>query len=53
VIFGLDYKKLKRYIEVDLKDWLEPADNVRIKPNGDILPPVGEDVIGNVYDILE
>jgi hypothetical protein len=52
-VFGVDYNKLRRYIERDLKDWLGGADNVRFKQNGDILPPVGEDAIGNVYDILE
>jgi RHS repeat-associated protein len=53
--WGLDYDLLSRYIERDLKKYwgLGPADNVRILPNGDILPPVGDDVLGNVFDILE
>ena len=53
--FDLDYAKLNTYIHRELKKlWgLGPADNVRILPNGDIIPPVGDDVLGNVYDILE
>jgi len=28
-------------------------DNVRFLPNGDIVPPIGDEVLGNVYDVLE
>jgi hypothetical protein len=34
-------------------DLLGPADNVRIMPNGDIVPPRGDEVLGNVYDKLD
>jgi len=32
---------------------LGAADNVRILQNGDIVPPVGDDVLGSIFDILE
>jgi len=45
--------RLSDYIHRVLKpNWgLGPADNVRILPNGDIVPPIGDDVLGSIFDI--
>lgn len=53
--FDVPYRELREYIDDVIKpEWfLGPADNVRILPNGDIIPPVGDDVLGNVRDILD
>jgi len=52
--FGVDYEKLNEWIHRSLKKGLlGPADNVRFLPNGDIVPPIGDEVLGNVYDVLE